>query len=60
MDIQKNNELSYIDANNCSHMGLNYCNKCSHRKIFENNNIPYKTCQHITNNIKTTYTFILY
>ena len=55
-----NNNLIYTDTSKCSHIDSNYCIKCSHRKIFENINLPYKTCQTITNNIKTTYTFILY
>ena len=55
-----NNNLVYVDSSKCSHIGLNYCNKCYHRKTFENNNLQYKTCETITNNIKTTYTFIIF
>lgn len=60
------NELKYVDCKYCNHNELTYCNKCFHRKNFENKNIPYKTFESITNykhikdEIKTTYTFILY
>lgn len=60
MYSQKNNELIYTNADKCCHNGVNYCNKCFHRKNFEINKIPYKTFESVTNNIKTTYTFILY
>jgi len=53
-------ELIYIDHKLCCHNGLYYCNKCCHRKIFEDNNIPYKILESETNNIKTTYTFLIY
>ncbi len=60
MESQTQNDLIYVDSRLCSHIDSNYCNKCFHRKTFENNNIPYKTKQSKTNNITTTYTFILY
>lgn len=57
---QKQSELIYVDHTICTHIDSNYCSKCFHRKTFEKNNIPYKTQESYTNNITTTYTFILY
>ena len=52
------NSLVYTHHTKCTHKDMHYCNKCYHRKMFQDKNIPFETYHKINNNITTTYTIL--